>query len=63
MQEFIDRTGVGIFPNINDESGAIWARYGISYQPAFAFIDDSGEISTTSSLSGSALQERIDALG
>lgn len=62
MQEFIDRTGVGIFPNINDESGAVWASYGIGYQPAFVFIDDSGQTSTFASLSSSDLQAQIDAI-
>jgi hypothetical protein len=62
MQEFVDRTGVGVFLNINDEDGAIWARYGIGYQPAFVFIDDSGATSTFAALSAGDLQVQIDAL-
>ena len=63
MQGFVDEFGVDGFEHIADESVAIWAEYGITSQPAFAFIDDSGSVETViSALGRDGLAERIDAL-
>ena len=44
MERFVDDVGVGGFPHFADTSGDVWVSFGVTYQPAFAFIDDSGEI-------------------
>ncbi len=62
MASFVDATGVGVFPNVNDENGDIWARYGISYQPAFVFVSADGSSETFASLGESDLQGQIDRL-
>jgi len=62
MQAFIADLGVGAFPHVNDQPGAIWAQYGISTQPSFVFIDAEGNESRFASLGRSGLQEKIDDL-
>ena len=62
MLGFVSGTGVGVFSNINDERGQIWARYGIGYQPAFVLITADGSSETYTSLGESELQGHIDRL-
>lgn len=62
MTGFISATGVGVFPNINDADLAIWARYGIGYQPAFVFVAADGSTETYASLNESDIQAHIDEL-
>lgn len=42
MQAFVDEYGLG-FPQAVTEDGSLWARFGVVYQPAWVFVDDSGE--------------------
>lgn len=44
MREFVEDYEVGGFTHLNDADGSIWQRFGVSYQPAYAFIDSSGDI-------------------
>lgn len=44
MQGFVDEFDVGFFPQIADESGAVWSSFGVTGQPSFAFINDDGSI-------------------
>lgn len=44
MQEFIDRYGTGLFTNIADVDGAVWQRFGVTAQPAFAFVGGDGSV-------------------
>ncbi|NNC79903.1 MAG: hypothetical protein HKN94_07085 [Acidimicrobiales bacterium] len=62
MQRFIDNTGVGGFPNVNDADGSIWRDFGIGYQPAFVFVDAEGNQTTTGALKEDKIQENIDEL-
>jgi hypothetical protein len=62
MEDFVGITGVGIFPNIDDQDGAIWASYGIGYQPAFVFLSAEGERETFASLGFDDIQRHIDEL-
>jgi hypothetical protein len=41
MQEFVDAFDLP-FPNAVDEDGSLWAHFGVPYQPAGVFVDDSG---------------------
>lgn len=45
MQEFVQRHELGgLFPHLADPPGDLWARFEVPYQPAWVFIDDSGEV-------------------
>lgn len=44
MEGFIDRFDLDGFDHVVDETGSIWAAFGIPAQPAFAFIDADGNI-------------------
>ena len=37
FQDFVDKYGL-TFPQINDERGDIYARFGIAYQPALVIV-------------------------
>lgn len=63
MQGFVSDTGTGGFPHVVDESGDIWTSFEVSYQPAFAFIDDDGTVTVhVGTLGADALTERVDEL-
>lgn len=49
MQAFLADYGVSNFQHIADVDGTVWGNFGISYQPAFAFIGADGEITTVPS--------------
>lgn len=63
MQEFVDKYDVGFFTNIADVDGAVWQRFGVVAQPAFAFVRKDGSVDVVpGSLSESELAERVEAL-
>ena len=41
MQEFVDEYGLA-FPQAVTEDGSLWSHFGVAYQPAWVFVDDSG---------------------
>lgn len=63
MQQFVDDTGTGSITHLADLDGQVWSAFGVYGQPAFAFIDDSGEVEVfIGGMGGDALGERIDEL-
>ncbi len=44
MQEFIDKYDTGSFTNIADVDGTVWQRFGVTAQPAFAFVARDGSV-------------------
>lgn len=63
MQDFVDRTGIGSFANIADTDSAVWQRFGVTAQPAYAFISPNGTVDTVKgSLSEDELTAKIDQL-
>ena len=63
MQAFVEETSTGSFTHLADLDGAIWEEYGVLTQPAFAFIDEHGDVrAVTGGLSGRALTDRVDDL-
>ena len=62
MQNFVSARGVDGFPQINDGAGTLWARYGVSYQPAFVFISADGTQTTFGALGQQAIADRIAEL-
>jgi peroxiredoxin len=62
MQAFVDRYGLEM-PTAVDEDGSLFASFGFSYQPAWAFVDDGGRVRTHfGALGEDGLEEEIQAL-
>jgi len=63
MREFTDKYGTGFFPNIADVDGAVWQRFGVTAQPAFAFVGRDGSVDLVrGTLSGSDLAAQVAKL-
>jgi thiol-disulfide isomerase/thioredoxin len=43
MRAFVEEHGLEGITHVVDADGAVWASYGISYQPAWVFVDEAGE--------------------
>lgn len=64
MQGFVDTYHLEGFTHLADTDAVVWARFGVTYQPAFAFIDADGEVDVVSGrLSAADLDERLTAIG
>jgi len=42
---FIDNFGVGDFVHVNDQGSHLWQLFGISAQPTYVLVDDTGTMS------------------
>ncbi len=63
IQEFVDRYPIKDFTQLADVDGAVWTKFGVTQQPAFAFIGADGNVDVVrGTLSESALSERVSAL-
>jgi thiol-disulfide isomerase/thioredoxin len=63
MLGFIDDTGVEGFQHLADVDGALWQRFGVTYQPAYAFVAADGTVDVTvGALGADGLTERAQAL-
>jgi thiol-disulfide isomerase/thioredoxin len=63
MQEFVDRYPVKGFSHLADTDGAVWAKFGVTQQPAFAFVSADGSVDVVrGEMSEPALTERITTL-
>ena len=63
MREFVTDTGTGSFPHLVDDEGELWNRFGVVSQPAFVFVDRTGNVETfAGSLSGEDLRAFVDDL-
>ena len=45
FQGFVDTHGL-TFPQINDAGGDLFAKFGVPVQPAWAFVDSDGTVTT-----------------
>jgi hypothetical protein len=62
MQAFVDRHALA-FPQVADDAGAVFARFGVPYQPAWVFIDRSGAVEKVQGAMGDdELSARLEAL-
>ncbi len=62
MSEFVAQYGIS-FPTVVDQEGAVFARYGVPYQPAWTFISRDGTFDTSiGAMSDDELAERLAAL-
>lgn len=63
MKKFVTDYQVGGFQHLADLDAAIWTRFGVTQQPAYAFISPDGKVDVVKQqLSESALTERVGAL-
>lgn len=46
MRKFVGATKIGGFAHVVDLDGSVWKRFGVTAQPAYAFVDDTGKVST-----------------
>lgn len=63
IQEFVDKSPVKAFTQLVDSDGAVWAKFGVTQQPAFAFVQPDGGIDVvTGPMSKSELSRRVTDL-
>lgn len=63
MQQFVQRYGLQSFQHVADVDSAVWKKFGVTAQPAYAFIDASGKVEVvTSQLSEQDLAQRLSRL-
>lgn len=63
METFVADTGTAGFTHLVDDDGSLWQRFGVTYQPAYAFIGPTGLVSvSTGALGPDELMERAEAL-
>jgi peroxiredoxin len=63
MREFVTRYGIGSFTNLADTNASVWQRFGVTSQPAYAFIRRDGTVDTVKgSLSEDELASRVHQL-
>ena len=62
MNDFVAQYGIS-FPTVVDQEGAVFARFGVPYQPAWTFISRDGTFDTSlGALSDTELADRLSAL-
>jgi thiol-disulfide isomerase/thioredoxin len=63
MQQFVAKYPVNGFTHLADTDGSVWAKCGVTHQPAFAFIRPDGGINVVKAgLSEPDLDQRITGL-
>lgn len=63
LRAFATRYGVDGFTELADTDAAVWARFGVTRQPAYAFIRPDGRVEVaTGSLDEAELIRRLEAL-
>jgi hypothetical protein len=62
MAAFVDRYGLRM-PTAVDEDDSLFARFGVAYQPAWAFVSADGTVKIhAGALAEPALEAELDAL-
>jgi thiol-disulfide isomerase/thioredoxin len=63
MREFVSRNELGEFTHLADTEGLVWQRFGVTAQPAYAFVGPDGSVDTVKgSLSEDELATRVQQL-
>ncbi len=63
MKEFVQKYGVGGFTHLDDGDGTLWQRFGVTYQPAYAFVSPDGTVDVVKDqLSDTELADRVGEL-
>jgi peroxiredoxin len=62
MDRFAADTAITGFPNLADDKGEVWRKFGVTTQEYFVLIDKSGAVVYKGPLSGEDLRQRTNAL-
>lgn len=63
MQAFVEKYHLGGFAQLADSDGTVWSRFGVTQQPAWAFVSANGDVDVVKgSLSQSELAARVNGL-
>lgn len=62
MRDFVRDRGIGGFPNLADDAGEVWRRFGVTSQEYFVILDSAGKVAHSGALSPADLRERVAAL-
>ncbi len=63
MKGFVSDTGTGNFTHVSDLDGSLWARFGVSAQPAFVFVTRQGDAQRfLGGISADDLRSELDKL-
>lgn len=63
MKEFVDKYAVDEFTEIADTDGEVWTKFGVTKQPAYAFVTADGNVDVVrGEMSEPELTERVKAL-
>ncbi|HEX2417552.1 MAG TPA: redoxin domain-containing protein [Micromonosporaceae bacterium] len=62
MHEFVETTKLSGFPQLSDEQGEVWKRFGVTEQSTFVLLDASGGVVERGSKDVEALPGRLDKL-
>ncbi|AGZ40761.1 redoxin domain-containing protein [Actinoplanes friuliensis] len=62
MTAFVRETGIGAFPSLADDEGAVWRKFGVTAQEFFVIVDSSGNVVHKGPLSSDELRDRVAAL-
>ena len=63
LQDFVSKYGVDGFTELNDADAVVWTRFGVTRQPAYAFISPDGQVEVVKgSLPEAELSSRVQAL-
>ncbi len=62
MKAAIAQMKVGGFTQVADVDGAIWKRFGVVAQPAYAFVDAAGKVTVVKGSLGEGIHSRVAAL-
>ncbi len=62
MKKFVTDTRIGGFPNLADDQGTVWQRFGVTTQEYFVILDSAGRVTHKGPLSAADLRRKVDAL-
>ena len=62
MQRFVADRGIGSFPNLADDEGVLWQRFGVTTQEYYVILDARGVVVHKGALSIEDLRRRVAAL-
>lgn len=62
MRRFARDTGIEDFPNLADDDGAVWRRFGVTSQEHYVLLDSTGKVVHTGPLSQADLRRRVAEL-
>ena len=62
IRKFVDEHNVGMFPNVCDESGAVWKHFQVKSQSTYVLLDATGKVRYRGYLDREGLRSRVAKL-